>query len=69
VGGDIANMNWAIAILGGVGLFGEIYWLLKGRHEYLVFGNSILDDNVLVHGHGLVNGRDAATRFGPTIDK
>lgn len=67
--GDIANMNWAIAILGGVGLFGGIYWLLKGRHEYLVFSNSILDDNVLVHGYGLVNGRGAATTFGPTTEK
>jgi len=68
--GDIANMNWAIAILGGVVLFGGVYWLLKGRHEYLVFGNSILDDSVVVHGRARVTGRDLAATFGkPTTEK
>ncbi|KAI1608000.1 amino acid/polyamine transporter I [Exophiala viscosa] len=68
--GDLANMNWAIAILGGVVLFGGVYWLLKGRYEYLVFGNSILDDNVVVHGDARVIGRDAATTFGkPSTEK
>ncbi|OAL26900.1 hypothetical protein AYO22_03844 [Fonsecaea multimorphosa] len=62
--GDIANMNWAIVILAGVVFFGGVYWLWKGRHEYLIFSNSILDDNVVIHGEAVVTGRDAAATFG-----
>lgn len=64
--GAIENMNWAIVILAGVVLFGGAYWFLKGRHEYLVFGNSVLDDNVIIHGRAVVAGRDAAATFGQT---
>lgn len=62
--GVIANMNWAIAIVAGVVVFGGLYWIIKGRHEYLIFHNSILDDNVVVHGDAVVTGRDAAMAFG-----
>ena len=62
--GEIANMNWAIAILAGVVVFGGVYWFLKGRHEYLVLSNSVLDDNVVIHGEAHVTGRDAAATFG-----
>ncbi|KIW96236.1 uncharacterized protein Z519_03304 [Cladophialophora bantiana CBS 173.52] len=62
--GEIANMNWAIVILAGVVVFGGVYWFWKGRHEYLVFSNSILDDNVVIHGEAVVTGRDAAATFG-----
>lgn len=68
--GEIANMNWAVVILAGVVVFGGIYWLWKGRHEYLIFNNSILDDNVIIHGEAVVAGRDAATTFGqPQAEK
>ena len=62
--GAIQNMNWAIVILAGVVAFGGLYWIFKGRHEYLVFSNTILDDNVVVHGEARVSGRDAAATFG-----
>ncbi|KAH0843545.1 hypothetical protein AYO21_10590 [Fonsecaea monophora] len=62
--GEIANMNWAIVILAGVVVFGGVYWFWKGRHEYLIFSNSILDDNVVIHGEAVVTGRDAAATFG-----
>jgi hypothetical protein len=63
-------MNWAIVILAGVVVFGGAYWFVKGRHEYLVFSNSILDDNVIVHGEAVVAGRDAAATFGaPQTEK
>src|SRR6187402_1138596 len=56
--GAIENMNWAIAILGGVVLFAGIYWGLKGRKEYLVGSNTVMDDNVVVVGREVVAGRD-----------
>jgi hypothetical protein len=68
--GDIANMNWAIVILAGVVVFAGVYWFAKGRHEYLIFGNSILDDNVVIHGEAVVSARDAAAAFGqPQTEK
>jgi choline transport protein len=70
VAGELANMNWAIVILGGVVVLAGVYWILKGRHEYLLSTNSILDDNVVVHGQALVTGRDAAMTFGsPKMEK
>lgn len=48
--GAIANMNWAIAILAGVVVFGGIYWVCKGRREYLVGSNTVMDENVVVIG-------------------
>lgn len=62
--GEIQNMNWAIVILAGVVLFAGIYWVLKGRHEYLVFSNSILEDNLIMHGQTVITGRDAVGAFG-----
>ncbi|OCT53263.1 putative amino-acid permease [Cladophialophora carrionii] len=64
VAGEIANMNWAIVILAGVVAFAGVYWFWKGRHEYLIFNNSIIDDNVVIHGEAIVTGRNAATTFG-----
>lgn len=61
--GAIENMNWAIAMLGGVILFAGIYWYVKGRHEYLIGSNSILDDNLVMHGEAVVTGREAAAAF------
>jgi choline transport protein len=29
------NMNWAIAMLGGVSIISAIYFFAKGRHEYI----------------------------------
>lgn len=62
--GNIANMNWSIVILTGVVVFGAIYWFLKGRKEYLFFGNSVLEDNVIVDGEVVRSGQDALTAFG-----
>jgi choline transport protein len=61
--GAIENMNWAIAMLGGVILFAGIYWYVKGRHEYLIGSNSILDDNLVMHGEAVITGREAAAAF------
>jgi choline transport protein len=66
--GAIENMNWAMAILAAVVLFAGIYWVIKGRHEYLVGTNSILDDNMVFHGKAVIKGRDAALSFGPPRD-
>lgn len=62
--GAIENMNWAIAMLGGVFLFAGVYWYFKGRHEYLIGSNSILDDNLVMHGEAVITGREAAAAFG-----
>ncbi len=68
--GAIANMNWAIVIIAGVVVFAGVYWFWKGRHEYLIFSKSILDDNMVIHGEAVVAGRDAATTFGqPQVEK
>ncbi|CZR67909.1 related to choline permease [Phialocephala subalpina] len=48
--GNIQNMNWAIAILAGVVVFGGLYWVLKGRKEYLVDSNTVMDESVVVMG-------------------
>lgn len=63
VAGAIENMNWAIAILGGVVLLAGAYWIFKGRHEYLVFSNTVLDENVVYHGDAVLTGREAAAAF------
>ena len=57
--GEIANMNWAIAIIAGVIVFSGIYWVFKGQKEYLVNSNTIMDDTVVVIGGKTVTGRDA----------
>ena len=57
--GEIANMNWATAILAGVVVFSGIYWAFKGRKEYLVNSNTVLDDTLVVIGDRTVVGRDA----------
>ena len=62
--GAIQNMNWAIAMLGGVFLFAGIYWFVKGRHEYLIGSNSILDDTLVMHGEAAITGREAVAAFG-----
>ena len=62
--GNIANMNWSIVILAGVFVFGAVYWFLKGRKEYLFFGNSVLEENVVVDGEVVKSGQDALTSFG-----
>ena len=67
--GHIENMNWAIAILAGVVLFAGVYWWLKGRHEYLILSNSILDDNDVIHGDASVAGRDMPATFARPRDK
>jgi choline transport protein len=57
--GEIANMNWATAILAGVVVFSGIYWAFKGRKEYLVNSNTVLDDTLVMIGDRMVVGRDA----------
>jgi hypothetical protein len=52
-------MNWAIVILAGVVAFAGLYYVIKGRHEYLLFSNSVMEDSVIVHGQASVSGRDA----------
>lgn len=64
VAGAIENMNWAIAILAGVVLLAGVYWIVKGRHEYLVFTNTVLDENVVYQGDTVLTGREVAARFG-----
>jgi hypothetical protein len=44
-------------------LFAGIYWYVKGRHEYLIGSNSILDDNLIMHGEAVITGREAAAAF------
>ncbi|KEF59936.1 uncharacterized protein A1O9_04784 [Exophiala aquamarina CBS 119918] len=62
--GAIQNMNWAIAMLGGVFVFAGMYWHVKGRHEYLIGSNSILDDTLVMHGEAVITGREAVAAFG-----
>ena len=57
--GEIANMNWATAILAGVVVFSGIYWIFKGRKEYLIHSNTIMDDVVVVIGDRVITGRHA----------
>jgi choline transport protein len=57
--GEIANMNWATAILAGVVVFSGIYWAFKGRKKYLVNSNTVLDDTLVMIGDRMVVGRDA----------
>jgi hypothetical protein len=52
-------MNWAIVILAGVIAFAGLYYIVKGRHEYLLFSNSVMEDSIVVHGHAVVSGTNA----------
>ena len=48
--GDIANMNWAIAIVGVVVLVAAVTWIAKARKHYMVEGPPILEGEVVVPG-------------------
>lgn len=47
VAGAIANMNWAIAILGAVVVFAGVAWVLKARKHYLAEGPQILEGEMV----------------------
>jgi len=50
--GDIADMNWAIAILGGVVLLAAVAWIVTARKSYLKEGNSNVFDGIAVVAGG-----------------
>jgi hypothetical protein len=50
VAGNVGIMNWAIVALTVVFVLAGVCWIVKGREEYLVNTNSILDDNLVVIG-------------------
>lgn len=48
VAGAIENMNWAILIVAAIVVFGGGYWICKGHKEYMMRGNSVMEDSVVV---------------------
>ncbi|KAF2166521.1 hypothetical protein M409DRAFT_23159 [Zasmidium cellare ATCC 36951] len=46
--GNIENMNWASAIVGGCVVFCALFWVVTGRHTYMKSYNSVVEENIVV---------------------
>lgn len=46
--GEMADMNWAAAIIGGVLVVCAVHWVVSGRKNYLKFSNTVAESSVVV---------------------